>query len=119
MLHDTWITAIVHCAPPQNKPTTEERNHCLPFFYRELVLLRRVQVVIALGKFGWDGFLRAMQEQGQPIKPKPAFGHGAEAAVGPYTLLGSFHPSQQNTFTKRLTEPMFDAVFDRARQILC
>ena len=111
------VAAAVRCAPPANKPTIEERDTCAPFLVRELGLLTEVRVVVALGAFGWDAALRAMSALGHEERPKPAFGHGAEASVGPYMLLGSYHPSQQNTFTGRLTAPMFDAVLARARAL--
>jgi uracil-DNA glycosylase len=115
-LTDAYISAVVKCAPPANKPTTDERDRCLPYLVRELRLMPNLRVVVALGAFGWDGFLRAATaEQDRPIRPKPRFGHLAEAVVGGRVLLGSFHPSQQNTFTGKLTEPMLDAVFERAR----
>jgi uracil-DNA glycosylase family 4 len=113
-LTDTYIAAAVRCAPPANKPSIEERDACAPFLVRELGLLTRVRVILALGAFGWDAGLRAMGELGHVARPRPRFGHGAEAVVGPYVLLGSYHPSQQNTFTGRLTPPMFDAVVRRA-----
>ena len=110
------ISAIVHCAPPANKPTTDERDACLPYLGRELALLPDVRVIVALGGFGWDGVLRALAGLGETIpRPRPRFGHGAEVRVGPYLLLGSFHPSQQNTFTGRLTPEMLGAVLARAR----
>jgi uracil-DNA glycosylase len=115
-LRDAYVTAVVRCAPPANKPTPGERDNCLPYLERELGLLPRARVVVALGKFGWDGFLRAAGTMGVPTpRPKPRFGHGAEAILGErLTLLGCFHPSQQNTFTGKLTVPMIDAVFARA-----
>lgn len=116
-LTDAYIAAAVRCAPPANKPTVEERDACAPFLVRELALLTRVRVILALGAFGWDAGLRAMAELGHVTRPRPTFGHGAEAVVGPYVLLGSYHPSQQNTFTGRLTAPMFDAVVARAREL--
>jgi uracil-DNA glycosylase family 4 len=118
-LHDAYVTATVRCAPPANKPTTEERDNCLPYLERELNLLDRARVVVALGAFGWDGFLRAARTIGIPTpRPKPRFGHGAEADLGGrWTLLGCFHPSQQNTFTGKLTVPMIDAVFARAVEL--
>ena len=112
-LTDTWVTASVHCAPPANKPTPAERDNCLPYFERELALLANATVIVCLGGFAWDGALRVIG----PVKPKPRFGHGAEAAVGRFTMLGCYHVSQQNTFTGRLTEPMLDAVFARAREL--
>jgi uracil-DNA glycosylase len=118
-LRGAYITAVVRCAPPANKPTTEERDNCLPYLERELDLLDQAHVVVALGKFGWDGFLSAARAIGVPTpRPKPRFGHGAEAALGErFTLLGCFHPSQQNTFTGKLTVPMIDAVFSRAVEL--
>ena len=117
-LIDTYITATVRCAPPANKPTPDERDNCLPYLERELDLLDRATVVVALGSFGWDGFLRAARAIGVPTpRPKPRFGHGAEADLGRWTLLGCFHPSQQNTFTGKLTVPMTDAVLARAKAL--
>jgi uracil-DNA glycosylase family 4 len=117
-LADAFVTAAVRCAPPQNKPTTEERDRCLPFLVRELALLERARVLVCLGGFGWAATLRALAESGHELpRPRPRFGHGAEARVGPYSLLGCFHPSQQNTFTGRLTEPMLDAILARAREL--
>jgi uracil-DNA glycosylase family 4 len=115
-LTDAYVSTIVRCAPPDNKPDPKERDRCLPFFVRELELLTRVRAIIALGAFAWDGILRATRERGHaPPRPRPAFGHGATARIGPYALFGSYHVSQQNTFTGRLTEPMLDAVFAAAR----
>jgi uracil-DNA glycosylase len=117
-LRDAYVTAIVRCAPPANKPTIGERDNCLPYLERELELLDRCRVVVALGSFGWDGFLRAARALGAEVpRPKPRFGHGAEADLGRWRLLGCYHPSQQNTFTGRLTEPMIDAVFARAKAL--
>jgi uracil-DNA glycosylase family 4 len=113
-LTDVYIAAAVRCAPPANKPTPDERDTCAPFLLRELGLLADVRVIVALGAFGWDAALRAMSDLGHAIAPRPRFGHGAEATVGPYRLLGTYHPSQQNTFTGRLTPVMFDAVIRRA-----
>jgi len=113
-LTGAYIAAAVRCAPPANHPTTDERDRCLPFLARELALLPHVQVIVALGGFGWDAVLRALSTAGHETKPRSRFGHGAEAIVGPYALLGSYHPSQQNTFTGRLTAPMFEAVIARA-----
>jgi uracil-DNA glycosylase family 4 len=114
-----YISAVVKCAPPANKPTIDERDRCLPYLVRELNILTEVRVLVALGSFGWDGALRTVAQLGVSIpKPKPRFGHLAEVELGPYVLLGSFHPSQQNTFTGKLTEPMLDAVFTRARQLV-
>jgi Uracil-DNA glycosylase len=113
-LTGAYIAAAVRCAPPANKPTTVERDTCLPFLERELGLLSNVRVVLALGAFGWDAALRAMAGLGNRASSRPRFGHLAEVAIGPYVLLGSYHPSQQNTFTGRLTAVMFDAVVARA-----
>jgi uracil-DNA glycosylase family 4 len=119
-LLDAYIAAVVRCAPPANKPTPEERDNCLPYLERELQILDRARVVIALGKFGWDGFLKAAATIGIPTpRPKPRFGHGAEAQLSDrLTLLGMFHPSQQNTFTGKLTVPMTDAVLGRAKELV-
>jgi uracil-DNA glycosylase family 4 len=109
------VSAVVRCAPPGNKPTPDERDACLPYLGRELALLPDVRVIVALGAFAWDGVLRALAGLGQEVpRPRPRFGHGAEARLGPYTLLGSFHPSQQNTFTGRLTPAMLAGIVDRA-----
>jgi uracil-DNA glycosylase family 4 len=112
-LTDCWISAAVRCAPPANRPSTGERDNCLPWFQRELELLGSVRVVVCLGGFAWDAALRVL---GSP-RPKPRFAHGAEATAGGLALLGSYHVSQQNTFTGRLTEPMLDDVFARARDL--
>jgi uracil-DNA glycosylase family 4 len=114
---DCYIAAAVRCAPPLNKPTVEERDACAPYLVREIALLRRVGVIVPLGQFGWDAVLRSLATLGHDARPRPRFGHGAEARVGPYDLVGSFHPSQQNTFTGRLTPPMMEAVLGRARQL--
>ena len=117
-LHDVYISAPVRCAPPANKPTLEERDTCLPYLVRELELLPNIRVIVTLGKFAWDAALKVLSMAGETIpRPKPKFGHLAETPVGSYTLLGSYHPSQQNTFTGKLTEPMLDAVFVRARDL--
>ena len=114
-LTDVYIAAAVRCAPPANKPTILERDTCAPFLVRELALLASVRVVLALGAFGWDAVLRSLAAAGHVAAGgKPRFGHGAEARVGPYLLIGSYHLSQQNTFTGRLTPTMFDAVIARA-----
>lgn len=115
-LHDAYVTAVVRCAPPANRPTPSERDQCLPYLESELMLLKNCSTIVALGGFAWDGALRALRALGSEIpKPRPRFGHGAEAALGRWTLLGCYHPSQQNTFTGRLTEPMLDEVLSRAR----
>jgi uracil-DNA glycosylase family 4 len=118
VLNDVYIAAAVRCAPPANRPTPDERDRCAPFLARELALLVRLRVLVALGAFGWDAALRAMAANGMvPIGSRPTFGHGAEVEVGPYRLVGTYHPSQQNTFTGRLTPAMFDAVMGRATVI--
>ena len=117
-LTDVYIAAAVRCAPPANKPTILERDTCAPFLVREMTLLRSVRVVLALGAFGWDAALRSMAGAGHLVTgSRPRFGHGSEANVGPYRLIGSYHPSQQNTFTGRLTPAMFDAVIARAAEL--
>ena len=116
VLTDVRVAAVVRCAPPANKPTTDERDRCIPYLEREIDLLDNVHVIIALGAYAWDGALRVLADLGEAIsRPRPRFGHGAEARIGRYVLLGSYHPSQQNTFTGRLTPAMFDAVIVRAR----
>ena len=120
----TRMVAAVRCAPPRNRPTTQERDTCAPWLLRELSLVRATaRVVVCLGGFGWDAALSAFRALGHGVpRPRPRFGHGAEARLGPaaggageaLTLLGCYHPSQQNTFTGRLTEPMLDAVLARA-----
>jgi uracil-DNA glycosylase family 4 len=126
-LRDAWVTAAVRCAPPANKPAPEERDACLPWSVRELKLLHRVSVILCLGAFAWEAALRLSAavaasdandpSEAEPVlmpRPRPRFAHGAEYQGGRYTLLGCYHPSQQNTFTGRLTEPMIDAVLARA-----
>jgi uracil-DNA glycosylase len=110
-LSGLWISAAVRCAPPQNKPTPEERDACLPYTARELGLLD-AKIIVCLGAFAWDAALRL-----QGTRPKPKFAHGAEVAAGPFILLGCYHPSQQNTFTGVLTPEMLDTVLSRARQL--
>ena len=112
-LQGAYIAACVRCAPPANKPTPEERDTCLPYLTRELSLLTRVRVVVCLGKFAYDGVAQVLG-----VKRRPRFGHGVEVSTGDgRTILCSFHPSQQNTFTGKLTVPMFDAIFTRAREL--
>ena len=109
-----WIAAVVRCAPPANKPTPEERDRCVPYLARELALLADVRVVVALGQFAYDACCRLFA-----LRPKPRFGHGVEVDLpGGRTLVCSYHPSQQNTFTGTLTEPAFDAIFSRARELV-
>jgi uracil-DNA glycosylase family 4 len=117
-LRGAYIAAAVRCAPPANKPLPSERDNCAPFLARELALLAGVQVIVPLGAYGWDAALRAIAAvTGVDPRPKAKFGHGAEAMVGPYTVVGSYHPSQQNTFTGRLTRPMLVSVLARAREL--
>jgi uracil-DNA glycosylase family 4 len=109
----------VRCAPPLNRPTNQERDNCAPFLARELGLLANVRVIVPLGGFGWEAVLRTVAELGHLVpRPKPRFGHGAEATIGRYRLIASFHPSQQNTFTGRLTAAMLVDVLARARGLL-
>ena len=112
-LQGAYVTAAVRCAPPANRPTPDERDTCLPYFVRELELLP-ARVIVCLGSFAWDAALRALATLGHTTTRKPRFGHGTEQVVGAYELIGSYHPSQQNTFTGKLTEPMLDAVFSKA-----
>ncbi len=118
-LRDCYITAAVHCAPPDNKPTLDEFVACRPYLLQELTLLRCVRVVIALGQIAFTSYLSARRELGLLLSsPLPRFGHGAIIALGDVTLIGSYHPSQQNTFTGRLTQEMFASVFQRAKTLL-
>jgi uracil-DNA glycosylase family 4 len=112
-LRGVWVTASVRCAPPANRPTPAERDRCFPFLVRELALLGSVRVLVALGQFGYDVVARALELTG-----RPRFGHGVEAmAADGRTVVCSYHPSQQNTFTGKLTAPMLDAVFARAVEL--
>jgi uracil-DNA glycosylase family 4 len=117
-LRGCYVTASVRCAPPANRPLPSERDHCLPYLTRELTLLRRVKVIVCLGGFAWDVALRALATAGLPApRPRPRFAHGAALALGRLTMLGCYHPSQQNTFTGRLTEAMIDEVLGRAKAL--
>jgi uracil-DNA glycosylase family 4 len=127
-LDGAWITAVVRCAPPANRPSTSERDSCLPWLEAEISLLRSIRVVVTLGGFAWTNALRALGNLGCAIpRPRPKFGHGAEAIVDASSsdsidadqllMLGSYHPSQQNTFTGRLTRDMLDRVWERAREL--
>lgn len=120
-LRGAYVTAAVRCAPPANKPLPAERDNCFPYLVRELELLPDVRTIVCLGGFAWEAALRVRAAVlGEPVpRPKPRFGHGAElpSSDGRLPLLGCYHPSQQNTFTGRLTEPMIDAVFARAREL--
>ena len=116
-LDGCYVTAAVRCAPPANRPLPSERDNCLPYFVRELSLLERARVIVCLGGFAWEVVFRALAAHGVAApRPRPKFGHGAVVELGKYELLGCYHPSQQNTFTGRLTEPMIDAVFVEARE---
>ena len=117
-LSGTYVAAVNRCCPPGNRPSTDERENCLPYLVREIGLLSRLQVLLPLGSFAWDGALLALSRLGHPVpRPRPKFGHGAEASVGPFTLVGSFHPSQQNTFTGKLTSSMLQDVVRRAIEL--
>jgi uracil-DNA glycosylase len=119
-LRECYITAAVHCAPPGNKPAIGEFQRCRPYLVQELRHFRQVKVVIALGKIAFDSFIKAYEEAGGTItKPRPKFGHGVAVDLpNGQRLICSYHPSQQNTFTGKLTRPMFQSIFDRARAIL-
>ena len=116
VLSGAYVSCVVRCAPPGNKPTPRERDRCVPYLVQELELLTGVRAIVALGGFAWDGVLLAATRLGHAVpRPKPKFGHAAEARIGPWLVVASYHVSQQNTFTGRLTEPMLDRVFARAR----
>ncbi len=117
-LSDCYITAAVRCAPPANRPLPAERDNCLPYLVRELELIECVRVIVCLGGFAWDAALRALSTRGVGLpRPRPKFAHGAVASGGGVALLGCYHPSQQNTFTGRLTEAMIDGIFTRAQEL--
>jgi len=114
-LDGAFITAVNRCAPPANRPSPAERDNCLPYLAEELSLLKDARAILALGSYAWDGSLLALAALGHPApRPRPRFGHEAETRIGPYLLVGSFHPSQQNTFTGKLTEEMLDRAITRA-----
>jgi uracil-DNA glycosylase family 4 len=119
-LKDCYITAAVRCAPPDNKPLPAEFDRCRAYLVQELKLLKHARVVVALGKMAFDSFLKAYVENGGALpKPRPRFGHGSFVTLGNgLALLGSYHPSQQNTFTGKLTREMFHAVFKTAKDLL-
>jgi len=122
-LSNAWVTAPVRCAPPGNRPTTMERDNCADWLSREFALLPRIRVAVMLGGYGWSAFLRVLRARGWKIpSPKPKFGHLARVHLTGegrrLTMLGSYHPSQQNTFTGMLTEEMFDEVWTTARELL-
>jgi uracil-DNA glycosylase len=118
-LQGAWLTAAVHCAPPDNKPTVAERETCRSFLEMELELLTEVTTIVCLGGFAYDNLFRILRDRGEDVpRPKPKFGHGVEVVVGERILVCSFHPSQQNTFTGRLTEDAFDRIWTRARHLV-
>ncbi len=122
-LRGVYITAAVRCAPPGNRPQPAERDACRPYLERELDALTSVRVIVALGGYAWASVLRSLRDRGAPVpRPAPGFGHGVEVEIAapegyPVHLLASFHPSQQNTFTGKLTEPMFDGIWKQAKGI--
>ena len=113
-LTDCFVTASVRCAPPANRPLPSERDNCSPYLERELELLRSVRVLVCLGGYAWDVALRVLSVV---ARPRPRFGHGVEYDAGRLRMLGCYHPSQQNTFTGKLTEAMMDEVLRRAREL--
>jgi uracil-DNA glycosylase family 4 len=120
LLKDCYITAALRCAPPQNKPTTEEKLHCFAYLLKEIQLLENVHVIVSLGKIAFDTVLSAFKEiDGNTFSKRPRFGHGVEVRLNENIhLIASYHPSQQNTFTGKLTESMFHAIFERARKLI-
>jgi uracil-DNA glycosylase len=120
LLTDVFITAAVKCAPPANRPSIDERNSCQRFLVREIEALQGLRAIVCLGKFGWDQVVRTLRSMGIELPtPMPAFGHLVEVPLSNgITMIGSYHPSQQNTFTGRLTIPMIDGVFEAARRVL-
>jgi len=118
VLSGTYVTAVVRCAPPANKPHSDERSNCRPYLEEELDLLTELRVVVPLGGYAYDQALRVLGDRGWPVpSPRPKFGHGRVVSLGGLAVLASYHPSQQNTFTGRLTEPMFDWIWHRAFQM--
>jgi uracil-DNA glycosylase family 4 len=117
-LTDAYVAAAVRCAPPSNKPLPSERAACAPYLARELSLLEAVRVILPLGAYAWESTFRAITDaSGDELRPRPRFGHGAEAMAGRYAIVGSYHPSQQNTFTGRLTQSMLREALRRAQEI--
>jgi uracil-DNA glycosylase len=117
-LRGAYIAAPVRCAPPANKPTPDERVNCQPYLVRELAILSQVRVLVALGAFAWESCFRVISAlAGDDVRPRPRFGHGVVAAAGPYSVAGCYHPSQQNTFTGKLTQPMLIDVLRRAQEL--
>jgi uracil-DNA glycosylase family 4 len=115
-LSDTYITAVVRCAPPANKPKTEEWKNCRSYLEREIEILAGLSTIICLGGYAYQRVLRILRDAGHPVpSPMPRFGHGVELSAGPFSVLASYHPSQQNTFTGKLTEPMLDGIWERAK----
>ena len=118
-LKDVLITAAVRCAPPANKPHPSERDACRRWMEREFDLVHSVRVVITLGNFAYLQTLRILGDRGDSVpRPRPRFSHGAEISIDSLTVLASYHPSQQNTFTRKLTEEMFDHIWSRAKQLI-
>ena len=118
-LRDAYIAAAVRCAPPDNKPTPEEIARCLPHLQAEIAALPNIQIVVALGRIGFDAYLQLVRLGGHAVRPKPEFAHGSIARLpNGHALLGCYHPSRQNTNTGRLTAPMMDAVFRTAKRRL-
>jgi uracil-DNA glycosylase family 4 len=118
-LTDAWVTAPVRCAPPDNKPLVSERDHCRPWLHQELDLLPNIQVIVCLGGFAWTNAHQVLEHRGISVpKPRPAFAHGATSQTSGPTILASYHVSQQNTFTGRLTENMLEGVFRTARNAI-
>lgn len=121
-LHDCFITSAGRCAPPKNKPTPQQLRNCFPFLLQEFDALPKLQVMIALGSIGFDAILRVLRERGFTFDARPVFGHGAESlatnGTQHITVIASYHPSRQNTNTGKLTVPMFDAIFARAKNLL-
>lgn len=116
-LKNAYVTSIVHCAPPDNKPMPDETSACVTYFEKELKALSKTKVILALGAYAWEGVFRTLIQQNL-INKRPKFGHGMMANVGTYSVIGSYHPSQQNTFTGKLTKPMFDDVFNKIKTLL-
>jgi uracil-DNA glycosylase len=116
-LTDTYVAAVNRCAPPSNRPTPAERDNCLPYLAAEIAALDRLRVLLCLGAYAWDGCLRALAALGETLSPRPRFAHDASVGIGRYIMLGSFHPSQQNTFTGRLTRSMLSDVVARAMSL--
>ncbi len=119
-LNDCYISAVIRCAPPANKPLREETENCQPYLLSELSILKNIQVIVALGKIAFDWTMASLEKSGMAsFEKKPKFGHGAQFQINEkITLISSYHPSQQNTFTGKLTQPMFDSVFRTVRKLL-